>query len=149
MAALLFGLIGAVVVPAAEAQTLTLTISPSTISFANADPDTTPSIVAPTVTVSYRVRSNPTGNWQLTLLASGDLVAGTAVIDITNVTWTASPVPPFQAGTLSHTLAQRLASGSGNVQATTTGTVVFRLANSWSYNVGSYSASVVYTLTAP
>lgn len=135
--------------PAAAAQTLTLTISPSTISFAGADPDTMPSVAAPPITVSYRVRNNAAGSWRISLLASGDLTAGSATIPITNVTWTASPTPPFQAGTLSRTLAQTLASGSGNVQTSRTGTTVFRLANSWTYNVGSYSTSVVFTLTAP
>lgn len=138
-----------VLVPAAGAQTLSLTISPSTISFANADPDVTPSIAAPAITVTYRVRNNATGSWRITLLASNDLTAGTATIGVNNVTWTASPTPPFQAGTLSRTLARVLASGTGNVYTYSTGTVVFRLANSWTYNVGSYSSSVVFTLTAP
>ena len=136
-------------VPAAAAQTLTMTISPSTITFASADPDTTPSIAAPSITVSYRVQNNLGGSWRISLLAGGDLTAGSATIGINNVTWTASPTPPFQAGTLSGTLAQTLASGTGNVPLGTTGTVVFRLANSWTYNVGSYSTSVVFTLTAP
>ncbi len=141
--------LGLVCAPPAEAQQLRLTITPATITFAAADPDITPSIAAPSVTVSYRVRNNATGAWRISLLAGGDLTAGAATIPITNVTWTASPTPPFQAGTLSRTLAQTLASGSGNVQNTTTGTVVFRLANSWTYNVGTYSTSVVFTLTAP
>jgi hypothetical protein len=133
----------------AAAQTLTLTITPATITFADADPDTTPTITAPAITVRYRVRNNATGNWRITLLASGDLTAGSATIPITDITWTATPVPPFQNGTLSRTLAQTLASGSGNVQNTSTGTVVFRLANGWDHNVGTYNASVVFTLTAP
>jgi hypothetical protein len=141
--------VSVLIAPSAGAQTLTLTVSPSTITFAAADPDTTPSIAASSITVSYRVRNNAAGSWRISLLASGDLTAGSATIPITNVTWTASPTPRFQAGTLSRTLAQTLASGSGNVQNTTTGTVVFRLANSWTYNVGSYSTSVVFTLTAP
>ena len=141
--------LGLVFAPSADAQTLDLTIAPATITFAAADPDTTPSIAAPTVTVSYRVRNNATGAWLISLLAGGDLTAGAATIPITNVTWTASPTPRFQAGTLSSTLARTLASGSGNVQNPSTGTVVFRLANSWTYNVGTYSTSVVFTLTAP
>jgi hypothetical protein len=135
-------------VPAAGAQTLSLTISPSTITFSAADPDTTPSIAAPSVSVYYWVLNNATGSWRISLLASGDLTAGTATIGINNVTWTASPTPTFRAGTLSRTLAQTLASGTGST-GFTTGTVVFRLANSWTYNVGSYSTSVVFTLTAP
>lgn len=135
--------------PAARAQTLTLGIAPSTIAFANADPDTTPTIAAPSITVTYRVRNNASGNWRITLLAGGDLTAGAATIPIANVTWTATPAPPFQNGTMSRTLAQTLASGSGNVANTTTATVVFRLANSWTHNAGTYSASIVFTLTAP
>jgi hypothetical protein len=46
-------------------------------------------------------------------------------------------------------VAQTLASGTGNVKNPLDGTVIFRLANSWTYNVGSYSTSVVFTLTAP
>jgi hypothetical protein len=133
----------------ASAQSLRLTLSTSTITFASADPDTTPSIASPAVTVSYRVRNNNSGNWQITLLAGGDLTSAAGTIDITNVTWTAAPVPPFQSGTLSHTLAQRLAAGVGNVQSTQTGTVVFSLANSWTYNVGVYTATVTFTLIAP
>jgi hypothetical protein len=135
--------------PAAHAQTLTLTISPPTITFANADPDTTPSIPAPAITVNYRVRNNASGSWRVTLLSGSDLTAGSAVIPISNVTWTATPAPPFQNGTLSQTLAQTLASGSGNVQNPSSGTVVFRLANSWTYNAGTYTATVTFTLTAP
>ena len=135
--------------PAVCAQTLDRTISPSTITFANADPDTTPSIAAPSITVSYRVRQNGGGSWRITLLAGGDLTAGSATIPITSITWTATPAPPFQSGTMSRTLAQTLASGSGNVQQSTNATVVFRLANSWTHNAGTYSASIVFTLTAP
>jgi hypothetical protein len=149
LAAITVVTVGLLSVPVARAQQLRLTLAPATITFADADPDTIFSIIAPTVTVSYRVRNNPAGNWIITLLASADLTSGTATIAITNITWTALPAPPFQNGTLSRTVAQTLASGSGNVQDTTTGAVVFRLANSWTYNVGIYNTSVVFTLTAP
>ncbi len=131
----------------AFAQTLVLSLSPSTITFSAADPDTTPTITAPSVTVEYEVEDNGSNNWRITLLAGGDLTTGSATIAITNVTWTATPAPPFQAGTLSKTVAQTLASGTGIPNQT--GTVVFRLANSWTYNVGTYTASVVFTLSAP
>jgi hypothetical protein len=75
-------------------------------------------------------------------------VSAGGTIGITNVTWTASPAP-FQNGTLSRTVAQRLAGGAGNVTNFRTGSVVFSLANSWTYNVGVYSATVSFTLVAP
>jgi hypothetical protein len=133
----------------AFAQTLNLSLSPSSITFASADPDTTPSITAPGVTVTYRVRNNASGNWQITLLAGGDLTTGSATIPISLVTWTATPVPPFRSGTLSRTVAQSLASGSGNVDPAKTGTVAFSLENRWTYNTGTYTASVQFTLVAP
>lgn len=133
----------------ANAQTLSLSLSPSTFFFASADPDTTPSISSGAITVSYRVRNNTGGNWAITLLAGGDLSSGSDAIPAGNVTWTATPAPPFQNGTLSNSVSQTLASGSGNVNPTATGTVTFSLANSWSYNVGIYAQTVVFTLTAP
>lgn len=132
-----------------RAQTLSLTLSRTTIPFASADPDTTPLINAPAVTVTYRVRGNTFGNWQLTLLAAGNFTSGSATIPASAVTWTATPAPPFQAGTMNATVAQRLAGGSGNIDPARTGQVTFQLTNSWSYNVGTYSTTFTFTLTAP
>jgi hypothetical protein len=50
---------------------------------------------------------------------------------------------------LSRTVAQSLASGSGNVDPAKTGTVAFSLENRWTYNTGTYTASVQFTLVAP
>ena len=83
------------------------------------------------------------------MLAEGDLVDGTAAIDIGNVRWTATPAPPFQNGTLSKTVEQVLASGSGDVNPAADGSIVFQLANSWNYTSGQYTQTVVFTLSAP
>ncbi len=134
----------------AAAQRLDLTISPTSITFPSADPDVSPTILAPPIIVSVRVRQNPGASpWQLTVLANGDLIASSETVDITNVTWTATPAPPFQNGTLSKTVAQRVAAGTGNVNPARDGSVTFRLANSWNYNAGTYTQSIVFTLTAP
>jgi hypothetical protein len=136
-------------VPAAGAQTLTFSVTQVSISFADADPDTTASITAANVVVNYRVTGNAGGNWRITVISGTDLTSGGASIPISNVTWTATPAPPFQPGTMSTTVQQTMAAGTGNVNSTRTGTVVFRLANSWSYNVGAYTATFTFTLTAP
>jgi hypothetical protein len=133
----------------AGAQTLALSLSRTTIPFASANPDDTPFVAAPVVTVTYRVRGNLFGNWQITLLSSGNLSGTGGTIPVSTVTWTATPAPPFQAGTMSATVAQRLAGGSGNVDPSRTGQVFFLFANSWDYNVGTYSATFTFTLTAP
>ena len=127
---------------------LDLSITPASITFASADPDVSPVITAAPVVVTVRVRGN-SGPWALTVLAGGDLLAGSSTVDITNVSWTATPAPPYQSGTLSKTVAQRLASGTGNVSPAANGSVTFRLANSWMYSAGNYTQTLVFTLSAP
>jgi hypothetical protein len=123
----------------ATAQTLTLSLSPSTISFPSADPDTAPTIAASPVTVTYGVRdSNANDTWTLTVQALGDLTSGSATIPIGNISWTASPQPPFQDGVLSWTMARTLASGNTDIRPARTGTVVFSLSNLWTYTTGTY-----------
>jgi hypothetical protein len=127
---------------------LDLTISPLSISFASANPDTTPVVAAAPVVVTIRVRQND-GPWTLTVLANGDLLSGPSSVDIANVTWTATPAPPFQGGTLSKTVAQRVASGTGTVNPAQNGSLTFRRANALTYNAANYTQTLVFTLTAP
>ena len=123
-----------------------LVLSPTTINFPDANPTTVPSIPADSsvsVTANVRTAGTPT----LTVLANGDLVSGGDTIAITNVTWTASGAP-FIAGTMNMSTAQAAATfstGSGQYA----GTYSYVLANSWSYAVGAYTQTAVYTLTAP
>ena len=133
----------------AFAQRLTLNVTPGTISFPSSDPDAVPLVAAAPAQVTYRVRQNTGQPWTLTVLAGGDLISGLATVDIANVGWVAAPSPPFQNGTLSKTVAQRLASGTGNVNPAEDGQVTFRLANSWNYTAGIYTQVVIFTLSAP
>ena len=132
----------------AAAQRLDLTVTPGVITFPSSDPDVVPIVAAAPVQVTYRVRQN-NGPWTLTVLAGGDLNSGGSTVDISNVTWLATPAPPFQNGTLSKTVAQTLASGNGNVNPTQIGSVTFRVANSWIYDAGTYTQTVLFTLSAP
>jgi hypothetical protein len=138
------------VMPAnATAQVLNLSLTPKVVSFPSSDPDSVPIVAAAPVTITYRIRQNRGAPWSLTVLAGGDLISGPSQIPISNVTWTATPAPPFQNGTLSKTVAQRVASGTGNVANQSTGSVTFRLANSWTYTTGTYKQTIVFTLSAP
>ena len=132
----------------AAAQRLELTITPSVINFPPADPDASPVILSAPITVTYRIRQSP-GPWQMTVLASGDLMSGSSTVDISNVSWVASPAPPFRDGTLNHTVAQIMATGEGNVNPTRHGSVTFRLKNSWTYDTGTYTQTIVFTLSTP
>ena len=132
------------------AQILDLALSPRVITFPSSDPDAQPVVDAAPVTVTYRIRQNVASPWSLTVLAGGDLISGPSKVDISNVSWVATPAPPFQNGTLSKTIAQRVASGTGNVpNPNTTGLITFRLANSWTYSTGTYTQTVLFTLSAP
>jgi hypothetical protein len=134
----------------AAAQRLTLSIAPKVITFPSSDPDAVPIVAAAPIQVTYRVLQNVNSPWTITVLAGGHLLSGPSVVDISNVTWIATPAPPFQNGTLSATVAQRVASGTGNVaNPGSTGSITFRLANSWSYSTGTYTQTVLFTLSAP
>jgi len=124
-----------------------LTLGVAAINFADADPDTVPSIAAGEnpVSVTVKAHTGSASTVTLTVAADGDLDSGTDTIDITNVTWTATGAG-FVAGTM-NTSAQSAGSWTGSGQQS--GTFSYSLANSWDYNAGSYTQTVVYTLTAP
>jgi hypothetical protein len=133
----------------AQKLELGVALSPAVITFPSSDPDSVPLVSAPPLQITYRVRGNGNTPWSLTVLAAGDLISGASRVDISNVTWVATPAPPFQNGTLSKTVAQRVASGTGNVNPDSIGSITFRLANSWTYSTGSYSQTIVFTISVP
>lgn len=149
-AGVLIAVVVALVFPeSAAAQRLDLSVSPAVVAFASVDPDTVPVISSAPVTIEYRVRQNNRQTWLLTVIASGDLVSGASIVDISAVSWVATPAPPFQNGTLSKTVARTVASGPGNQASPATGSLTFRLANSWTYDAGIYTQSIVFTLSTP
>jgi hypothetical protein len=125
-----------------------LSLSPTIVTFASSDPDILPVVDSPPITINYRIRGYD-GPWQIIVLASGDLNAGAATVDISNVSWVATPAPPFRNGTLSKTVAQVVASGSGPVNPAASGSLTFQLKNSWTYSTGTYTQTLVFTLAAP
>ena len=133
----------------AAAQLLNLSISPAVVTFPTADPDTAPTLSSPPVTVQYRVRGNGNRPWVLTVLAAGDLITGGSRIPASAVTWSGTPSPPFVTGTMSTTQAQPIATGNGSVNPQQTGTVTFRLTNSWNYDAGTYIQILTFTLSTP
>ena len=133
---------------ATVAATAKLTLGTNTINFPDADPDTTPSIVATEnpVNVTAKVKTGGASTATLTVLAGGNLTSGSDTIAIGNVTWTATGAG-FVPGTMNMATAQSAGSwtGSGN----RSGSFSYFLANSWAYQTGSYTATTTYTLTAP
>lgn len=135
-------------VNAAVASSAQLTISPQTINFPDADPDTTPSINAMENPLMVTVQAQTMKHYTVTLtvLALGDLVSGANTIPIGNVRWTATGAG-FVRGILSK--AAPATAGSWTGPGTRSGTFSFTMANSWNYARGNYRATVIYTLTVP
>lgn len=135
---------------AAQTPRLELSVSPRFVSFTLDDPDVNAVVSAAPITVGYRIRGLlGKATWQLTVLASGDLVSGPSTVDISNVTWVATPAPPFRNGTLNRTVAQLVAAGSGSENPTQVGSFTFRMNNSWNYDSGLYTQTIVFTLSTP
>ena len=130
----------------AGAQTLTLTLSRSSFTYPSGDPDAMPTVSSPSINVTYRVRNNAGRNWHLAVRANGNLArtGGGASIPTTNTTFTGT----IGSGTLSNT-DQTLASGTGNVNPALVRSITFTLQNLWTYSAGTYTQTIVFTLSVP
>jgi hypothetical protein len=136
-----------IAVTATVSATAKLALGSATLTFPDADPDSTPSI-APTqgaISVTAKGKTSAAGNITLVVKSGGNLVSGGDNIAISNLTWTATGTG-YSAGTMA-TTDQAFGSwtGSGNYA----GTQTYALANSWLYMTGTYTATLTYTLTAP
>jgi hypothetical protein len=124
-----------------------LSLSASAIAFPSADPDVVPVIPASplAITITAKARTTPGGAITLTVEASDVLRSGTDTIPIDALQWTGSG-PGFVAGTMSATNAQPL--GSWINSGARSGTQAYRLQNSWTRATGTYTTTLIYTLTA-
>ena len=129
-----------------------LTVTGTTVTFADADPTATPSITQTegAFTVTANARTAAASKATLFVLANADLTSGTDTIGITNVSWTGTG-GLAATGTLSKTApGAKMDDGNWTGSGTRTGTLTYKLANSYSYNTGSYGGvTLTYTLTAP
>lgn len=123
-----------------------LTLGAASITFADADPDVVPTMTSSAVNIDVKARTSAGASVTLTVLASGDLVSGSDAIAINNLTWAVTG-SGFQAGTADKTTAQTVGSWTGS--GSPAGSQTFSLPNSWTYNTGSYTVTLNYTLTVP
>ncbi|MFI5173498.1 MAG: hypothetical protein ACHQKY_01470 [Terriglobia bacterium] len=138
----------------------TLTISPSSITFPDANPSSVAQIPgSATVLIKVRVTNGANQNWSVHLLANGDLLNsdGVSKIPIANLTWTSTMTGNACAngctcvpGTMSSTVPQDVIRGLGN---TPTGqfncNTSFSLKNQWGYNTGSYNQTITVVTASP
>lgn len=125
-----------------------LVLSTASASFPDADPDLTPQIATTggPILITAKSRANPGTQVLLTLQAADDLRSGINVIPASNITWTATGAG-FVAGTLSKAAPVTLATWSGS--GVRGGSQQLYLRNLWTHPTGTYTVSLLYTLSAP
>ncbi len=132
----------------ARAQQFTLTVTPASFAFPSGDPDTLPTSTSPVITVGYKAAGmGKNGVWHLAIRASSDLTSGSDTIPVANISWTATA--PLSSGAALSTTDQTLLSGIGNQTAINYSSLTFYLQNLWTYKVGTYNTTIVFTLSSP
>jgi len=125
-----------------------LTLSSTTVTFPDADPDAFPLISPATgpLTVTVKARASAGSTVRLTISAVDDLRSGTFIIPVSTLTWTTAGAG-FIGGTVSRAAAQTLGTWTGS--GVNVGTQTYRFQNSWVYAPGTYTLVLYYTLAAP
>jgi hypothetical protein len=125
-----------------------ISLSSNTLAFPDADPDTIPQVSSSTgpLTITARARAPRNGLVTLTVQASDDLRSGVSVLPASLITWTATG-PGYVNGALSRTTPQLVGSWTGS--GVRVGTQDYRFQNSWNHAPGTYTVTLVYTLTSP
>ena len=125
-----------------------LSFGASTLVFPDADPDTVPAVPAtpPEVAITARARAQRNAQVTLTLQAADDLRSGLTTMPASLIRWSASGAG-FVGGTLSRTAAQLVGSWTGS--GVRSGAQSFVFENSWMHPPGTYSVTLVYTMSTP
>ena len=125
-----------------------LLMSSTTLDFPDADPDLVPFVAAVPSSIAVTAKTRTTRNNQviLTVQPTGDLRSGILTIPAAMLRWTATGTG-FVGGAL--------ATGSNETVGTWTssgvrsGTQSFIFENRWTHPPGTYSITLVYTLSSP
>lgn len=125
-----------------------LTLSTTNIAFPDADPDTMPDVpaVGGALLVTAKARCTAGAQVVLTVRATEDLRSGLDVLSASNITWTATGAG-FAGGTLSASAPATLGTWTGSGVRSGAQQLFFR--NLWTHPTGTYTTSIVYTLSAP
>ena len=125
-----------------------LTVSPTSLTFPDADPDMFPQVTSVGGALSITAKARATSGSQilLTVQAADDLRSGVDTIAAQAITWTTTGAG-FTSGTLSSSAPVAVGRWTGS--GVRLGTQTLYLANLWTYTSGTYTASLLYTLTAP
>ncbi len=102
--------------------------------------------VPASIDITAKARTTRNSQVTLTLQSTDDLRSGVNVLPAALVTWTASGAG-FVPGTLSRSLAQVVGSWTGS--GVRSGSQSFFFENRWTHPPGTYTITLVYTISAP
>lgn len=133
-------------------QINTFTVSPSTISLPDQDPDLyTEVFSAVNLSVNLNISGmNKNQNWTLDIYSNQNLISGGDSIPIGNIRWTVTGTDPsttFNNGTLSLNQYITTATNTGDTNQQIYFT--FYLKNFWTYATGNYTSVITLRLKAP
>src|SRR5687768_3518804 len=111
------------------------------------DPDSIVPIQATPLTVTAKARVSPHTRVIMTLRADGPLTSGTDTIPANQISWTMTGDGFQNGGTANPNAARTIGSWRGS--GSWTGTQIYQFTDSWSYNVGLYTLTMTYTVSAP
>lgn len=125
-----------------------LSLSTTSISFPDADPDDVPQVPAlgGALLITAKARATAGTLVVLTVVATDDLRSGVSVLPASNITWSSTGAG-FVSGTLSASAPATLGSWVGSGARSGTQQLYFR--NLWTHPTGIYTTSIVYTLSVP
>jgi hypothetical protein len=120
----------------------------TTLTFPDADPDLVPLVTAmpQSVEITAKARTPRNAQVSLTLQAADDLRSGVTTLPAALIRWTATGTG-FAPGTLSRTSAQIVATWTGS--GVRSGSQSFAFENKWTHPPGTYSVTLVYTMSTP
>jgi hypothetical protein len=125
-----------------------LLMSSTILDFPDADPDVVPLVAAvpASITVTAKTRTTRSNQVILTVQPTGDLRSGLLTIPSSMLRWTATGTG-FVGGALATGSNQTV--GSWTSSGVRTGTQSFLFENRWTHPPGTYSITLVYTLSSP
>jgi hypothetical protein len=125
-----------------------LSMAPTAMTFPDANPDLVPFVAAvpPTINVTARTRTTRGAQVILTAQPTGDLRAGLLTIPASMLRWTGTGAG-FVPGTLA--TGSNVTVGSWTGSGVRAGTQSYQFENRWSHPPGTYSVTIVYTLSSP
>lgn len=120
----------------------------TTVSFPSADPDTVPQIAGVPASLDITAKARTTRDSQITLTvqSTDDLRSGVTVLPASLITWTSTGAG-FVSGTLSSSLAQVVGTWTGS--GVRLGSQSFFFENRWTHPPGTYTITLMYTISAP